>query len=98
MKDKLYIKLNIADRFYPMMIDPIEEEKILKASKIINGRILLYKKQYNGKDDQDFLAMMVVQFTIQLLELLKEKDIDPFIEELEAVEKELKKYLDLEKE
>lgn len=98
MKDKLNIKLNIADRFYPMQIDPSEEEKIRKVSKIINGRILIYKKHFNGKDDQDFLAMTVVQFTIQLLELLKEKDIDPFIEELEAVEKELKKYLDLEKE
>ncbi len=77
MAKNKFIDLNIADRRYPLGIDPSEEEEILKASKIINDKILSYRKMFTGRDDQDFLAMAAIDLAKQLLELRKEKDIDP---------------------
>lgn len=68
MEDKLSIKVNIADRYYPLKIDRSDEEKIRKAAKLINDKVLQYKKKYTDKDIQDFLAMASLQFVIKLLE------------------------------
>jgi len=40
MDDKLSIRVNIIDRFYPLKIDRKDEEKIRKAGKIINEKVL----------------------------------------------------------
>ena len=68
MDDKLSIRVNVADRFYPLKIDSRDEEKIRKAAKLINEKVLQYKQRYNDKDLQDFLAMAALQFVIKLIE------------------------------
>jgi cell division protein ZapA len=68
MDDKLSIRVNVADRFYPLKIDRRDEEKIRKAAKLINEKVLQYKQRYNDKDLQDFLAMAALQFVIKLIE------------------------------
>jgi len=68
MENKLSIKVNVADRYYPLKIDRSDEEKIRKAAKMINDKVLQYKKKYTDKDIQDFLAMASLQFVIKLLE------------------------------
>lgn len=93
MEDELSINITIADRRYPMRIKRSEEEKIRKAAKIINERILQYQERYIGKDNQDFLAMSAVQFVVQVLDLMKETDRDPFIEQIDQMNEELTKYL-----
>ena len=35
MEDKLSIRVNVADRYYPLKIDRKDEEKIRKAAKIL---------------------------------------------------------------
>jgi len=56
MEEKLAIKVQIAERFYPLKIERREEEKIRKAAKLINDRLLQYKQRYSDKDQQDFLV------------------------------------------
>jgi len=68
MDEKLAIKVQIAERFYPLKIDSSEEEKIRKAARMINEKLLQYKQRYNDKDSQDFLAMAALQFVIKLLD------------------------------
>lgn len=68
MGDKLSIRVNVADRYYPLKIEREEEEKIRKAAKMINEKVLLYKQRYRDKDIQDFLAMAALQFVIRLTE------------------------------
>ena len=68
MDDKLSIKVNVAERFYPLKIERKDEEKIRKAAKLINERVLQYKQNYPDKDIQDFLAMAALQFVIRMLE------------------------------
>ena len=89
MDEKLAIKVQIAERFYPLKIDGREEEKIRKAAKLINDRLLKYKQRYTDKDAQDFLAMAALQFVIQLLDCESKLNVLSLEEDLKALSEEL---------
>ena len=55
-EDMLSIKVQIAERFYPLKIKRQDEEKIRKAARLINDKVLKYKQRYTDKDTQDFMA------------------------------------------
>jgi len=61
MDDKLSIRINVADRYYPLKVNRDEEEDIRKAARMINEKVLQYKQKYVDKDIQDFLAMAALQ-------------------------------------
>jgi len=95
MDDKLSIRINVADRYYPLKIDRSDEEDIRRAAKMINDKVLQYKQKYVDKDIQDFLAMASLQYVIRMLELEKKedsKDLSVTIKELLTdIDKVLKK-------
>ncbi len=62
MAGSLKIKISIADRIYPMTIDPEREEGLRKAAKKIEGVIKQFEKNYAVRDKQDVLAMCALQF------------------------------------
>ena len=68
MDDKLSIRVNVADRYYPLKVERENEEKIRKAARLINEKVLQYKMRYTDKDVQDFLAMAALQYVIKLTE------------------------------
>ena len=68
MDDKLSIRVNVADRYYPLKVEREDEEKIRKAARMINEKVLQYKQRYTDKDVQDFLAMAALQYVIKLIE------------------------------
>ncbi len=76
MDDKLSIRVNVADRYYPLKIDRDEEERIRKAARMINEKVLRYKQRYVDKDIQDFLAMAALQYVIQLLDVNRKVEDD----------------------
>ncbi|MFW5657738.1 MAG: cell division protein ZapA [Bacteroidota bacterium] len=94
MEDKLSIQVNVADRYYPLKIDRRDEERIRKAAKMINDKVLQYKQRYKEKDLQDFLAMAALQYVIKYIELEDKKDYQPVLEELESLNAELSDYLE----
>jgi len=96
MDDKLTIRVNIVDRYYPLKIDRKEEEKIRKAAKKINDTITQYQKLYGNKDGQDFLAMVALQFVTRLVEAEEHHEIHPVIEEVRQFDKILSEILDQE--
>ncbi len=59
------IKLNIANRIYPLNVNPSQEEILRKASKQINEMVNEYEKKYAVKDKQDSLAMCALQIISQ---------------------------------
>ncbi len=89
MEDKLAIKVQIAERFYPLKIERQEEERIRKAAKLINDRLLQYKQRYTDKDPQDFLAMAALQFVIQLLDCESKQNYISLEEDLKALSDDL---------
>ena len=93
MDDKLSIKINIADRYYPLKIDRKDEEQIRKAAKMINEKVLQYKQRYTDKDTQDFLAMAALQFVIRIVENENKIDVSPIIEDIKILNAELEEYI-----
>ena len=73
--DKLSIKLNIANRFYPMKIDRSAEEVIRNSVKKIENRLKFYEDNYEIKDKQDLLAMCLIEYASKLEKINKNKFI-----------------------
>jgi cell division protein ZapA (FtsZ GTPase activity inhibitor) len=88
MDDKLSIRVNVADRYYPLKVERENEEKIRKAARMINEKVLQYKQRYSDKDVQDFLAMASLQYVIKLAEEEEKLSNDEFPDVLkELIEK-----------
>ncbi|SHI71046.1 cell division protein ZapA [Flavobacterium terrae] len=66
MSDKLKIKISIADRIYPLTVDPSQEEGLRSASKKIDAMIKQFEQNYAVRDKQDVLAMCALQFAAQV--------------------------------
>lgn len=66
MKEKLKIKISIADRVYPLTIDSSQEEGLRSASKKIDEMIKQFEQSYAVRDKQDVLAMCALQFASQV--------------------------------
>ncbi|MCL9806160.1 cell division protein ZapA [Flavobacterium amniphilum] len=96
MSEKLKIKISIADRIYPLTVDPSQEEGLRSASKKIDAMIKQFEQNYAVRDKQDVLAMCALQFAAQV----EQKQIDKTsIEEttklkLERLNDLLSEYLD----
>jgi hypothetical protein len=93
MEDKLTIRVNIVDRYYPLKIDRKDEEKIRKAAKKINDTVTQYQKLYESKDGQDFLAMVAIQFVTRLVEAEEHQDVHPVLEEVRHFEEVISEIL-----
>ena len=72
MSDQLKIKLSIANRVYPLTINPKQEEGLRKATKKIEAMISQFEQSYSVRDKQDVLAMCALQFAAQV----EQKTID----------------------
>ncbi len=95
MNDKLKIKLTIADRVYPLTINPNQEEGLRKAAKKIEKLIKQFEQSYAVRDKQDVLAMCALQFASQAEQksIDKESDIALAKERLHSLNKLLLEQL-----
>ncbi len=66
MANPLKIKISIADRVYPLTINPSQEEGLRKAAKDIEIMIKRFEQSYAVRDKQDVLAMSALQFAAQV--------------------------------
>lgn len=76
MSDQLKIKLSIADRVYPLTINPAQEEGLRLATKKIEQMIKRFENSYAVRDKQDVLAMCALQFAAQVEQKKIDKDTD----------------------
>ena len=90
MGEKLRIKLSIADRVYPLTVDPSQEEGLRSASRKIDAMIKQFEENYAVRDKQDVLAMCALQFASQL----EQKQIDSVSVDQDSVER-LRRISDL---
>ncbi|MFZ0471803.1 MAG: cell division protein ZapA [Bacteroidales bacterium] len=85
MDDKLSIRVNVADRYYPLKVEGENEERIRKAARLINEKVLQYKQRYIDKDAQDFLAMAALQYVIRLIEIEEKEEDSTVVEGLKEL-------------
>ena len=83
MDNKLKIKLSIADRVYPLTVDPAQEEGLRSAAKKIESMIKQFEQDYAVRDKQDVLALCALQFA----SLVEQKQIDKSIDSVETNER-----------
>jgi cell division protein ZapA len=83
MEEKLKIKISIADRVYPLTVDPSQEEGLRVASKKIDATIKKFEESYAVRDKQDVLAMSALQFASQI----EQKQIDKTEDNTESIER-----------
>ena len=90
--DELSIKVNIADRFYPLSVTAEQEEQVRKAAKLINDKLKLFEKQFSVKDKQDILSMCALELATELIKLQDKPLIEDngLSEELKAIQNLLK--------
>jgi len=93
MDEQLSIKVQIAERFYPLKIKRTDEEKIRKAARLINDKVLQYKQRYTDKDTQDFVAMAALQFVINFLDCEQQQNVVSLEKELVDLSGELDQLL-----
>ncbi|MBE8715354.1 cell division protein ZapA [Sphingobacterium hungaricum] len=65
------IKINIADRVYPLRVEAEEEEVIRHAAKLINEKIKELQENYAVRDKQDLLSMCVLQYATGMIKAEK---------------------------
>jgi len=74
---ELAIKIRIADREYPMKVDPTDEERVRRAGKLLNEKLKQYKDRFGIDDKQDLLAMVAFEsLTEKLLQEEETEDRD----------------------
>jgi len=83
MDGKLKIKISIADRVYPLTVEPSQEEGLRSASKKIDAMIKQFEENYAVRDKQDVLAMCALQFASQV----EQKQIDNAIDGEDTIER-----------
>jgi cell division protein ZapA len=83
MDGKLKIKISVADRVYPLTVEPAQEEGLRSASKKIDAMIKQFEESYAVRDKQDVLAMCALQFASQV----EQKQIDNAIDGEDTIER-----------
>ncbi|GAC1304623.1 MAG: cell division protein ZapA [Mucilaginibacter sp.] len=73
---EISIKINIADRVYPLKVNMEEEEIIRRAAKLINDRIKEYQENYAVRDKQDLLSMCVLHYATSALKADKKVTVE----------------------
>ncbi len=71
---EISIKINIADRVYPLKVNMEEEEIIRRAAKLINDRIKEYQENYAVRDKQDLLINVRVALCNIIIKSRKKSD------------------------
>ncbi len=95
MPEELKIKLSIANRVYPLTINPKQEEGLRKATKKIEAMIGQFEQNYSVRDKQDVLAMCALQFGAQVEQKSIDKEYvnDEVKEKLEALNELLNSHI-----
>lgn len=86
------ITLWLAGRDYRIRIQQKDEEAIRAAIKIASNRLQELRQSYEGKDDQDFLAMCLIMYATE--QATGSENSNPvYLSGLKEIEAELDKAL-----
>lgn len=89
-QERVHREVVIANRTYPLKIFKQDEEKILSIVKSVNHKIEQLKSVYDAKDNQDYLAMCILQLYAQqnsptTINSTPDTSLEPEIEKIERL-------------
>ena len=91
--EKLTVRVNINERFYPLKIEVKDEERIRKAAKNINSMIAKYKEVFRDKDGQDLLAMVALQFGKKVIDLDDNYQLSEVVDEIKTINRDIEQFI-----
>ena len=91
--EKLTIRININERFYPLKIESKDEEKIRKAANNINSMITKYRDAFKDKDGQDLLAMGALQFGTKVIDLDNNTQLTEIVENVKTLNRDIEQFI-----
>ncbi|GHU97182.1 hypothetical protein FACS1894156_8760 [Bacteroidia bacterium] len=98
MEEKLSIRINIAERFYPMRIERHDEENVRLAAKMVNEKLSDIRQKQPERDLQDLLSMTAFRIALSLIEQTQKQDKNIAIKGMLDLDKKLTEYLEYAKE
>ena len=69
MDEDVKIEIDIANRKYKVNISESDRDIFNKASEIVNETLKRYASMYSYKDNQDLLAMVLLQYMTSYIRL-----------------------------
>jgi cell division protein ZapA (FtsZ GTPase activity inhibitor) len=91
---ELQIKVNVANRQYPLKINREDEEAVRKAAQLISDKIKEYQNNFAVTDMQDLLAMCAMHFVTELVNKEnKTEQVNPDDDQILMIEDRLNSYL-----
>lgn len=95
MSDNLMISVEIADRIYKVTVKRDEEEIFRKAVETVKLDIKEYAKKFAYKDNQDLLAMVLLQYVTSFMKtqeesIFNDKTLVAKLKEIDSILKEEK--------
>jgi hypothetical protein len=88
MSTTIAINLILGDRTYRIKVENTDEEKSREKARRLNEQLIEFKKQYAGKDMQDYLAMVLLSYVLEQKNLEtdnKNEEIGLVFERIEAL-------------
>ena len=88
MSNTIAINLILGDRTYRIKIENTDEEKIREKAKKLNDQLIQFKKQYAGKDMQDYLAMVLLSYVLEQKNVetgTENEELGPVFDRIEAL-------------
>ncbi len=92
MDEDVKIEIDIANRKYKVNISESDRDIFNKASEIVNETLKRYASMYSYKDNQDLLAMVLLQYMTSYIRL-QQQNTKSDNKEIENRLTELDKYL-----
>jgi cell division protein ZapA (FtsZ GTPase activity inhibitor) len=69
MSEDVRVEIDIAGRIYKVNITESDREIFNKASNIVNETLKKYASMYSYKDNQDLLAMVLLQYMTSYIKI-----------------------------
>ena len=92
-KEKLAIKLRVADTNLPMTIRRDEEEYYREAAKRVDNLLNLYRGSFKEQGAEKYMAMVALHLSVAAVKLERRNDTQPYKDKIEELTRTLEDYL-----
>jgi cell division protein ZapA len=92
-EEKFTINVNVAERYYPITIARSEEESFRNLAKQINDLLFQLSQRFPNREIQDYMAMALLQYAINLKRTKDSFDTTYVIKKIEQLDKFIEDFL-----
>ncbi len=92
-EEKFTIKVNVAERYYPIVISRSEEESFRSIATQINDLLLQLSQRFPNKETQDYMAMALLQYAVNFKQTKDLHNTTQLLKKIEQLDKIIEDFL-----